>query len=193
LLANKAQSVTNTFRIKDLHQVHLLSDPLKLRLLQAFAEGAKTTKQAAVEIGASVTRLYRHVDALQAAGLLEIVDEKQKRGTVERTFRAVADRFEADATLFLGGPDDDVGSSIRDLLRAGEDDIMKAIIGAAENGRQDPIVMRLRGEAMPARIAALRQSLAAWIESAQDGGESDAGPTEQFGALIAFYVIGKES
>lgn len=62
------------FKIKDLEQVRLLSDPLKLQLLQTFAESAKTTKQAAVELGESVTKLYRHVDALHDAGLLEIAE-----------------------------------------------------------------------------------------------------------------------
>ncbi len=79
-----------TYKIKDLQQIKLLSDSLKLQLLQAFASGDKTTKQVAADLGESVTKLYRHVDALYDAGLLEITGEKQKRGTVERTFRAVA-------------------------------------------------------------------------------------------------------
>jgi predicted ArsR family transcriptional regulator len=89
-----------TFIIKELKQIKLLSDPLKLQLIQSFAEGDKTTRQVATELGENVTKLYRHVDALFEAGLLEITDETQKRGTVERTFRAVAQRFEADPALF---------------------------------------------------------------------------------------------
>ncbi len=183
----------NTFKINNLTQVRLLSDPLKLRLLQAFAERAKTTKQVAAEIGEGVTKLYRHVDALQAAGLLVIVDEKQKRGTVERTFRAVASRFEANPTLFAHGPGNDGNSSIRELLHAGEDEIMKALASAADRGHQKPIIIRMRGTATPTRIAALRQSLASWIESAQDNEKSGDEMTEAFGALLAFYPIDKET
>jgi len=185
--------LNNTYKIHDLTQVRLLSDPLKLRLLQAFAERAKTTKQVAAEIGEGVTKLYRHVDALHAAGLLVIVDEKQKRGAVERTFRAVANRFEADPALFGHGPGDDGNGSIRDLLHAGEDEIMKALASAADGGHQEPTIIRLRGTATPRRIAALRQSLAAWIESAQDNDEPGEETTEAFGALVAFYPIDKET
>ncbi len=44
------------FKIKDLGQIRLLSDPLKLQLLQAFAEGAKTTKQVAAELDGGLSR-----------------------------------------------------------------------------------------------------------------------------------------
>lgn len=65
------------FIIKDIEQIRLLSDPFKLQLIQAFAEGDKTTKQVAADLGESVTKLYRHVDALHGAGLLVITGEKQ--------------------------------------------------------------------------------------------------------------------
>ncbi|MFQ5983022.1 MAG: helix-turn-helix domain-containing protein [Woeseiaceae bacterium] len=106
----------NTHRIKDLQQVRLLADPLKLQLLQAFAESAKTTKQVAAELGESVTKLYRHVDALHDSGLLEVVEEKQKRGTIERTFRAVARRFEVDHSLFADEAGDEGSEPVKTTM-----------------------------------------------------------------------------
>ena len=61
-------------KIKDLAHIRLLSDPLKLQLIRAFAEEPKTTKQVAAALGESVTKLYRHVDALFDAGLIEVID-----------------------------------------------------------------------------------------------------------------------
>ena len=95
--------VKKTLYINKIEQVRLLADPLKLQLLQAFAEGEKTAKEAAESLGESLTKLYRHVDALLDGGLIEITQETPKRGTVERTFRAVAERFEVDQSLFSGG------------------------------------------------------------------------------------------
>ena len=66
----------DTHRISDLSDLKLLSDPLKLSLLQAFAEGPRTTRQVADDLGEKVTKLYRHVDALHEAGLLEVVAEQ---------------------------------------------------------------------------------------------------------------------
>lgn len=176
-----------TYTIKDLEQIRLLSDPLKLQLLQAFAEGAKTTKQAAAELGESITKLYRHVDALHAAGLLEIAAEKQKRGTVERTFQAVAQRFEADQSLFAedGGAEGAVAA--RDMLRAVEDEIIDAIGNPGEG--PEAIMMRLRCKASPQRLAELRQSLNEWIEQTQGDCGGDDEDMQEIGALIAFYPL----
>lgn len=176
------------FKIRDLDQVRLLSDPLKLQLLQAFAEGAKTTKQVAGELGESVTKLYRHVDALQDAGLLVVASEQQKRGTVERTFEAVAERFEADHALFADGGAGEGADAARDLLRAAEEEILRAITTAEDSDEQEAIMLRLRCKASPERIAELRNTLKAWIESTQD---VDTGENqEEMAALIAFYPIG---
>lgn len=178
-----------TFKIKDLEQVRLLSDPLKLQLLQAFAEGAKTTKQVAAELGESITKLYRHVDALHEAGLLEIAAEKQKRGTMERTFQAVARRFEADHSLFAeeGGGEGTV--AVREMLRAGEAEILNAITHADQVNGPEAIMMRLRCKATPQRIAELSQSLNEWMELTQEECGSDNEELQEYGALIAFYPL----
>ena len=181
------------FKIKDLEQVRLLSDPLKLQLLQAFAEGAKTTKQVAGEINESVTKLYRHVDALHDAGLLEIAGEKQKRGTIERTFQAVARRFEADHALFADEGGEEGGQAARDMLRVVEGEILQALAKSASDEGPEAIFMRLHCKASPQRIAKLGDALRAWIELAQeDGGEDDLegdDNKQEIGALIAFYPI----
>ena len=175
-----------TFKIKDLEQVRLLADPLKLDLLRAFAEGDKTTKNVATELGQKVTKLYRHVDALYEAGLLEIVQETRKRGTIERTFRAVARRFEADQSLFIDDEGDAGQSAARELLRAGENEILQAIEIAESD---EVIVSRFRVKATPERIAELRRSLGDWLESVQAEEDADAGGHEEAGGLIAFYPV----
>ena len=180
-----------TYKIKDLEQVKLLSDPLKLELLQTFAEGEKTTKDAAVALGESVTKLYRHVDALFDAGLLEIVQETRKRGTVERTFRAVARRFEADHSLFLGGPAADGQNAVRELLRAGEAEILQAFANVEPEGDPDVLLTRFRIKGPPKRIAELREELAAWLESVQEEDDDEEGEFAEAGALIAFYPVGE--
>jgi len=178
------------YKIKDLEQVRLLSDPLKLQLLQAFAEDPKTTKQVATEIGESITKLYRHVDALFDAGLLEIAGEKQKRGTIERTFRAIAQRFEADHSLFSDDGSGDGMSTARDMLRTAEDEIIDVLANANPDEEEEAILMRLRCKASPQRIAELRRTLKEWIDSTQGEFEDeDEENAQEIGALIAFYPV----
>lgn len=179
----------NTHRIKDLQQVRLLADPLKLQLLQAFAESAKTTKQVAAELGESVTKLYRHVDALHDSGLLEVVEEKQKRGTIERTFRAVARRFEVDHSLFADEAGDEGSDAVREMLRASEAEILNVLAKASEDDDEQAVIMRIRGRANPEKIAQLRATLREWIDSVSICDESPADDAKDIGGLIAFYQI----
>lgn len=179
----------DVYKIKDLEQVRLLSDPLKLQLIQAFAEDPKTTKQVAAELGESVTKLYRHVDALFDAGLLEIAGEKQKRGTIERTFRAVAHRFEADHSLFSGDGVADGVDTARDMLRTVEGEILDVLANASPGEEEEALLMRLRCKASPQRIAELRRTLKEWIDSTQGDFEEDDETAQEIGALIAFYPV----
>lgn len=178
-----------TYIIKDMEQLRLLGDPFKLRLIQAFAEAEKTAKQVAIELGERVTRLYRHVDALHEAGLLEIVSETQKRGTVERTFKAIAERFEVDHALLSDSESSAGTEAIRDMLRAGETEILRAI--EMTSGEEDPnlLVTRFRMKGSPEQIARCRKSLEDWFESMQQNQEDIPDDYEEAGAMIAFYPI----
>ena len=178
-----------THKISDLETVRLLSDPLKLRLLQAFAEAPKTTKRVAAELGESVTKLYRHVDALQDAGLLEVVDEQQKRGTVERTFQAVARRFEVDHALFNEDDNSSGTEAIREVIRGGETELLDALAKAGGEDDSQPIFMRIRGKASPEQIAELRQTLNAWLETIPSDEEAPDDDAQNYGGIIAFYPI----
>jgi predicted ArsR family transcriptional regulator len=180
------------FKIKALEQVRLLSDPFKLQLLQAFAQGPKTTKQVATELNESVTKLYRHVDALHDAGLLLISEQKQKRGTVERTFQAVARRFEADHTLFSDEEGEAGGQAARDMLRVVEGEILQALARPDDNQGPEAIFMRLHCKASPQRITQLRAALRDWIDLAQEDDDDEVDDTEEIGALIAFYPVSKK-
>jgi len=178
-----------THKINDMNQLRLLADPLKLRLVQAFAEGEKTTKQVAVELGERITKLYRHVDALHDAGLLEIVSETPKRGTVERTFRAIAERFEVDHSLLTDNTDAQGSEAIRELLRAGETEILRAIEATSDEEDANLMVMRFRVKGSREQITRLRKSLEAWLDTMQQNQEVIPDDYEEAGAMIAFYPI----
>jgi predicted ArsR family transcriptional regulator len=179
--------VKKIYKIRDLEQVRLLSDPLKLQLLQSFAESAKTTKQIAAELGESVTKLYRHVDALHDSGLLTVVEEKQKRGTIERTFRAVAHRFEADHTLFNHEAGEAGADAAREMLRIVETEIVDVLTHASDKESEQPLLFRVKGKASPEQIAELRATLQDWLDTVQESEELGDEEARSFGGLVAFY------
>ncbi len=88
------------FTITDLDQLKVISNKLRARILAQFAEREQTAKQVAQRLGESPTKLYRHVDALAEHGLIVQTRQEQKRGTVQKFYRAVARRFRVDDACF---------------------------------------------------------------------------------------------
>src|SRR3989442_3746733 len=69
-----------------LEEMRALAHPLRLRLLEMFADGPRTTMQVAAILHTPPTRLYHHVHALERAGLLHLREIRRKRGTHEKYF-----------------------------------------------------------------------------------------------------------
>ena len=190
-----------TYIVERLEQAKLLTDPFKLKLIEQFASGPATTKQVADRMGEKAPRLYRHVDALAAEGLLELVEERPKRGTIERYYKTVADRFEIHPDLFIASDDSDAdaGTMIRSLFRETESDLVAvfdAYKAAGELPDEDklPIVMRVGVRGTREEIRRLRKKLEEWHEecSAADGDAGDSDDVEAWSGLLAFYPESRE-
>src|SRR6185503_5263671 len=75
---------------RNVSDLRALAHPLRLRMMELFAESPKTTKQVAELLGQPPTRLYHHVAALERAGLLLLKETRQNRGAVEKWYGSVA-------------------------------------------------------------------------------------------------------
>lgn len=68
----------------------LLLHPVRLRIVQALVGAPMTPLQLKDRLGdVAQATLYRHINQLADAGLLEVVDERPIRGGVERTYGVV--------------------------------------------------------------------------------------------------------
>lgn len=183
-----------TYVVKRLEQAKLLTDPFKLKLIEGFAGEPATTKQVADRMGEKAPRLYRHVDALFDEGLLTLVEEKPKRGTIERYYKTVADRFEVDPQLFSPGSGvaDDAMGLMRTVFRDAESDLERLFQSTGDDTpeREDlPLVMKFAVRGTPREIADLRRKLDGWMEEcnrlSKNASESEG--TESYSGLLAFY------
>ncbi|CAN7420240.1 helix-turn-helix domain-containing protein [Phenylobacterium sp. LjRoot219] len=86
-------SKDGVFIVDTPERMKALADPLRQRLLAAFAQQPGTVKQVSTRLGEPITKLYRHVDQLVAAGFLRVTGEQRRRGAVERSFEAVGSRY----------------------------------------------------------------------------------------------------
>ena len=72
-----------------------LAHPLRLRMMELFAESPRTTKQVAELLGEPPTRLYHHVAALERAGLLLLKETRQNRGAVEKWYTSASQQLQS--------------------------------------------------------------------------------------------------
>jgi DNA-binding transcriptional ArsR family regulator len=62
---------------------------LRVQALAIFAERAASPKELAAELGTPVGNISYHVRELEQLGLIELAEEKQRRGAVEHFYRLV--------------------------------------------------------------------------------------------------------
>lgn len=86
----------------------LLLHPVRLRIVQVMIERPMTAMAVKNLLGdVAQATLYRHLKQLHEGGLLEIVEERQVRGGVERTYRVVAEAVSLGSDDLLGADADD--------------------------------------------------------------------------------------
>jgi len=84
--------------VGDPERVRAALSPVRRRLLERLREPASATRLAA-ELGLSRQRVNYHVRALERAGLVELVEERQRRGCTERILATRADAFVVDPAV----------------------------------------------------------------------------------------------
>lgn len=92
----------DTALIEDTERARLALDPVKHALLAALREPGSAASLAK-QLGLPRQKLGYHLRALEAAGLVRVVEERQRRGFTERVLVAEANAFVLDPTL-LSGP-----------------------------------------------------------------------------------------
>jgi DNA-binding transcriptional ArsR family regulator len=112
-------------------RVRLALSPIRRRLLERLREPASATRLAA-ELGLSRQRVNYHLRALETAGLLELVEERPRRGFTERVLAARADAFVVDPGV-LGAIED---------VEAQDRYAAEHLIGAASSVVRDVVRMQ---------------------------------------------------
>ncbi len=143
--------------IDDLATLRLLSDPLRLQLIEELGAAPTTVKALARAMGMKPNRLYYHVNLLEQHGLVRVTQTRIVSGIVERTYALVARHFavsddlalpvdvkrDVTDTLFRGGPADCVGRMqvwLTDQEREGFEEQLGELLekyGAGEPHRPD--------------------------------------------------------
>lgn len=98
--------------------VRLALSPLRRRLLERLREPASAA-QLAAELGMPRQKLGYHLRLLERAGLVELVEERRRRGCQERVLRASAGAFVVDPAVMSGDPQ--AKATTADQMLGGDD------------------------------------------------------------------------
>lgn len=182
-----------------LDQVWALADPLRVRMLGAFAE-ERTTRQVAEILGEKPTRLYHHLKSLASAGLIRKTRTRRNRGTLETYYRVVAGSFRADPSLFAppGSKEasDSVGTVISTMLdQTGSE--LKALIasGSGSDLEEEGVVGFLEVRSSERSMKKLRakiDSIVSGLGKGQKKGVTPAasgGKERRYRLSIAFFPL----
>ena len=77
------------FLVDDLRVLEEINNPTRLRILYQLVEPA-TVREVADRLGVPVTRLYYHFNALERAGMIEVVETRKSGARLQRVYRALA-------------------------------------------------------------------------------------------------------
>ncbi|MEY2469847.1 MAG: hypothetical protein QOF21_2545 [Actinomycetota bacterium] len=118
--------------IEDLATLKVISDPLRLRLIEELGARPTTVKVLAGVLGMKPNRLYYHVNLLEEHGLIKVTDTRIVSGIVERTYGLVARHFAVDDQLALPA---EIKRDITDtLFRAVSAELGEALEAEARGG-----------------------------------------------------------
>jgi DNA-binding transcriptional ArsR family regulator len=172
-----------------------LAHPLRLRIMELFAESPKTTKQVAELLGEPPTRLYHHVAALERAGLIVLEETRQNRGAVEKWYASAAPQLRA-------GPShgkNDVASrrARRAVAATALEQAKQELIAVPRGAKQPALVTRFIVPVDPSKIPELRQRLFESVQSIGREYRSEVAPEdttngacERWALTLSFAPVG---
>jgi len=170
-----------------------LAHPLRLRMMELFAESPKTTKQVAELLDQPPTRLYHHVAALERAGLLVLTERRQNRGAVEKWYTSVAQQIQAGVRQKTDAARAARRAVAATVLEQARQELLAMPFGAKEAA----LLTRLVVVAPSAQIPAIRQWLFDAVQRMRAEFELDDAPAaplekeqcERWALTLAFAPV----
>ena len=98
---NDSEGVTE---IDDIAVLEILNNSTRLKILSNLEEPS-SVKVVAEAMGVPTTRLYYHINLLEGAGLIRVVETRKVGAMIERLYQTVADTFRPGQALFENSAD----------------------------------------------------------------------------------------
>ena len=131
--------------IEDLETLRIISDPLRSQIYEILLPQPGNVRQIAERLGLAPSRLYYHINLMEKAGLVRVVETRMISNMVEKIYRAVAVELEVAPDLL----------NFANQTHEGKQAITEMLVGALDTTREDLL------RSMQARLFDLSQGAAA--------------------------------
>jgi DNA-binding transcriptional ArsR family regulator len=95
--------------VSDLELLRIVSDPLRIQILELMREAPRTVKELAAELELPATRLYYHIGLLESHGLIRVASTRIVSGIVEKRYEVTAARLSVERSLLSPGEGSEEG------------------------------------------------------------------------------------
>lgn len=130
------------FMVSSLETLKVISDPVRLRILESLIEKPLTVKEVAARLGTTATKLYYHVNLMEEHGLLRVVSQRIVSGIIEKQYRTRAFSFDVDKELLSISTGEEGGAidlMLKAVFNSTSDDVRQAIdLGLLNPSENDP-------------------------------------------------------
>lgn len=181
--------------LRELEQVRAIADPLRIRILNVLCEKTMTTKQVAEYLGENINKLYHHVETLESAGLIKMVETKRNRGTLEKYFQAVAKHFTLSPVLFevrLDTEDDVSELTFSSALQATLTELKESLAkGLIKTSSKKHYFARQYVKTSKQKAKELNDKLQEWLTECEEANSENGEVT--YALTATFYPVATKS
>ena len=187
--------------IGDVETLRALSDPVRLRILEAMSskpDETFTVKRLAGELQTSQTKLYHHVNTLLERDLILVAGQRVVSGIIETSYRVGQRNLRLDRRLLASDPTV-MHDTLVTIFDGARDDIeqglRQGVISVEEDVAPEHKLLLARGlgRLSPEAAAAFRERLAALFEEfgATEADAPASGPDARpaYGLVISMYPM----
>ena len=115
--------------IEDLETLKVLSDPLRMQIIELMGDQPRTVKQIAKQLEMTPNKLYYHIKLLDDHGLIRVVETRLVSGIVEKHYQTTAKEITvADGLLSVSKQGEgEISSLISNLLEGTKADFKRSL------------------------------------------------------------------
>lgn len=178
--------------IGDVEQLRAISDPLRVRMIEAMADlplRGWTAKELAEHLRTKQTKLYYHLNLLEEHGFIAVAETRMVSGILEKRYRLTAVSFRVERSLLAGGETDAIGGVVDAIFDKARNEILAGQragvldLGAETAKRGRMALWATHARLSPAsvrRVQRMVERLAAMDELEEPDGA-------EYGLVVAFY------